>query len=259
MNISPTLYDDVNDVLNLLLTNVKEILQEQLVGMYLYGSLASGDFDPETSDVDFLFVTDNVLANEIISKLEIMHKEIWSTDLKFAGKLEGAYVPKELIRKHDPNGVPCSTVNEEKFYLAPLGSDWIIQRHILYEQGVVIEGPNPKTLIDFVSPEGIRSAIRDILQEWWYPMLDDPSWLRDNHSEYHSYAILSMCRALHALEHGTIVSKPVAAKWAQKKLGPEWSKIIELALMAQKPIPADFDLLNDSLNLIQYVKDKTTK
>lgn len=32
-------------------------------------------------------------------------------------------------------------------------------------------------------------------------------------------AILTMCRVLHTLEHGTIVSKPVAARWAQAKLG----------------------------------------
>ncbi|HXD09520.1 MAG TPA: nucleotidyltransferase domain-containing protein, partial [Anaerolineales bacterium] len=52
--ISPTPYAEVNQILALLLTNAKEILEDQFVGMYLYGSLSSGDFNPETSDIDFL-------------------------------------------------------------------------------------------------------------------------------------------------------------------------------------------------------------
>ena len=43
--ISPTLYPDVNEILNVLFSSVKEILGDQFVGMYLYGSLANGDFD----------------------------------------------------------------------------------------------------------------------------------------------------------------------------------------------------------------------
>src|SRR5215217_51476 len=35
--ISPTPYPEVNEVLHLLLINVKEILKDQFVGMYLYG------------------------------------------------------------------------------------------------------------------------------------------------------------------------------------------------------------------------------
>src|SRR5687768_72198 len=57
-----TPYTDVNEILHLLLVNVKEILKDQFLGMYLYGSLSSGDFNPETSDVDFLVVTKEVLS-----------------------------------------------------------------------------------------------------------------------------------------------------------------------------------------------------
>lgn len=254
---SSTPYPDVNEVLNLLLTHAKGILQGQFVGMYLYGSLSSGDFDLETSDIDFLFVTERVLSRTTTVELESMHGQDWAKSHKRAGKLEGAYVPKKLMRRHDPNGAPCPTINEGKFYEAPLGSDWIIQRHVVREYGVIIEGPDPKTLIDFVSPDEIRGAVMGILREWWFPMLADPSWLKDNHRGYHSYAILSMCRALHALEHGTIVSKPVAARWAQQTLDERWRSVIDLALLAQKPHPAEFDLLPDSLALIQYVKENT--
>ena len=53
MNTYPTPYADVNSVLLELLTGVQNILGPHFVGMYLYGSLANGDFDQD-SDVDFV-------------------------------------------------------------------------------------------------------------------------------------------------------------------------------------------------------------
>jgi predicted nucleotidyltransferase len=248
----PSIFPDVNELLHLLLSKVKEILQDQFIGMYLYGSLSSGEFNPKSSDVDFLVVTASELADQKISELEAMHKHIWATPLKWAAKLEGAYVPKEMVRHHDPQGAPCPTVNEGKFYLARLGRSWDIQRHVIREYGVVVEGPDPKTLIDFLGPQEIRGAVVDILQDWWFPMLDDPSWLRDHSTEYHAFAILSMCRALHTLEHGTIVSKPIAAKWAQEKLGTKWSHVIEQAIAAQQLNSANQSLLDEALEFIRF-------
>ncbi|KKU23014.1 MAG: hypothetical protein UX35_C0012G0001, partial [Microgenomates group bacterium GW2011_GWA1_46_15] len=43
MNVTP--YSDVNRLLNTLLTRMQSILHDKLVGLYLYGSLVTGDFD----------------------------------------------------------------------------------------------------------------------------------------------------------------------------------------------------------------------
>jgi aminoglycoside adenylyltransferase-like protein len=226
--------------------------------MYLYGSLSTGDFNLETSDIDFLFVTSDLLSEETISTLEAMHKQTWATSLKRAGKLEGSYVPMQLIRRHQPNGSACPTVNEGQFYVAPLGSDWIIQRHVVREYGVVIEGPNPKTLIDFVSPDEIRGAVLAILQEWWFPMLDDPSWLRDHDSGYHAFAVITMCRVLHALEYGTIVSKPRAVQWVRARLHDRWKQLIDKA-MAASGHQNQYDFLDEALDFIGFTKEQTRK
>lgn len=253
--LSPTPYQDVNEILSLLLTSLKEILQGQFVGMYLYGSLSSGDYNPETSDIDFLVVTQEVLPDEKVAALDLMHKEIWSTGLRHVYRLEGSYVPRDLIRRHDPDGAPCPTVNEGNFYLDRRGSDWIIQRHVVRECGVVIEGPDPKSLIDPVSPDDIRSAVHEVLREWWFPMLEDPSWLKDHGSNYHGYAVITMCRALHALEYGTIVSKPVAVEWAKEALGPQWHALIDQAVASQYGIKSVF--LNETIEFIRFTRDRT--
>ena len=250
----PTRYPEINHILDLLLCNATKVLGNQLVGMYLYGSLSSGDFNPETSDIDFLVVTTSTLSDKAIAELESMHHRIWKSGPKWASKLEGSYIPKRDIRRHDPRSAPCPTVNEGKFYLDKRGSDWIIQRHVIREHGVVLAGPNPRTLIDPVSPGDIRSAVKGVLQEWWFPMLEDPSWLKNHGSEYHAFAILTMCRALHALEHGSVVSKPMAARWAQKELAESWSQVIERAL-AQQVAHEDRNLYNESLEFIRFTQN----
>ena len=256
--LKPTPFPDVNEILNLLLASVKEILSDQFVGMYLYGSLSSEDFNPETSDIDFLVVTSDPLSNEMIARLEAMHEQTCATSLKRAGKLEGAYVPRELIRRHDPTAAPCPTVNEESFYVAGLGSDWIIQRHIVREYGVVVDGPDPKTLIDFVTPEDIRAAVAGILCEWWFPMLDDPAWLRDHESGYRAFAVITMCRVLHALEHGTIVSKPKAIEWAGTKLNEPWNSLIDRAVAVSQHSVANFPL-DETLDFIRFTRKQVLK
>lgn len=45
-----TSYPDVDETLSALLDGVRSVLKSDFIGLYLYGSLATGDFDPETSD-----------------------------------------------------------------------------------------------------------------------------------------------------------------------------------------------------------------
>jgi hypothetical protein len=248
----PTSYPDVSAVLHMLLDGAQSVLGRHFVGLYLYGSLASGDFDPQTSDIDFVVVTDGDLSAESIHDLEALHVRLWKSGLKWAAKLEGAYVPLHTLRRYDPNAAPCPTINEGRFYLDQQGSDWIIQRYILREQGAAICGPSLKSAIDPVTPHDLRRAVTGVLREWWQPMLDNPSWIRNR--EYEAFATLTMCRALYVLEYGDIVSKRVAAHWAQQTLDTRWSPLIErAAAWPQEPQP---DSLSETLEFIRYTIDR---
>jgi hypothetical protein len=183
-----------------------------------------------------------------------MHKRIWASGLKWASKLEGSYIPQKSIRRHDANTPPCPTVNEGQLYVDRHGSDWIIQRHIVREYGVVLAGPNPKSLIDPVTRDELRGAVLGILDEWWFPMLKDATWLRQHGSNYHGYAVITMCRALHALEHGAIVSKPVAIQWARENLGEQWHPLIDQAVASQYGKHSEF--LNETLDFIRFTRHK---
>lgn len=226
---APTPYPEVNAALALLLREARAVLGAEFVGLYLYGSLSLGDFTPSSSDVDFLIVTREALPPAIQEALAALHARLAVSDLPYARKLEGWYFPQAALRCHDPHAGPVPTIGADwPFGLAEPGAVWIIERWIVRERGVTVAGPPPSTLIDPVSAEELRGAVRELLRDFWARQLDGPDWLRTR--DYQAFAILTMCRALHTLATGTVVSKPAAAAWATAHLAPRWSPLIARAL-----------------------------
>jgi hypothetical protein len=249
----PTPYPDVNAVLHVLLSGVQTVLGDHFVGMYLSGSLATGDFDPQRSgDIDFVVVTADELPDEMLPALEAMHTRITASGLEWATRLEGDYIPQSALRRYDPAHARYPHLGVDgHFDVEQHDSDGVIQRHTIREQGMVVAGPAPQTLIDPVQPNELRWAALAILREWWLPQLDDPARLHS--SEYQAYAILTMCRALYTLQYGTVVSKPVAARWARETLDQRWTSLIERALAWRHDAP--LDSLNETLDFIRYTLD----
>lgn len=247
----PTPYSDINAALNRLLSSMQDVLGEQFVGLYLGGSLALGDFDPRRSDIDFIAVTAGELSPETSSDLAEMHARLWATGGYWARKFDGSYVPQQVFRRWTAHAVPCPFVEGDEFTVTTQGSA-VIQRHIIREHGVVVAGPSPQTLLDGVAAGELRTALRESLMQWWRSLLDDPCWVRQSRNQ--PFAILTMCRMLYTLEHGTVVSKPVAARWAKQALDERWTEPIEWAL-AQPHAPQS-DHLAAALGLIRYCLDQ---
>ena len=150
--------------------DVQSGLGKSLTGLYIHGSLAYGDFNPQTSDIDFLVVTKGHLSEEIFSFLKEMHAHLFTSKLLWSQRLEGAYIPKDDLRRHDPANKPVPWLGVDgHFALEKLGSDWIIQRWILREKGIVITGPPLKSMIDPLSADDLREAVCSSLREWWSP------------------------------------------------------------------------------------------
>ncbi len=225
----PTPYPDINAVLHEVLARVQTILGLQVVGMYLHGSLASGHFDPQRSDIDFLVVTTDELSDESLAALAAMHAEIAMGASPWARRLEGSFLPRHALRRYDAARARHPSVGVgQPFRVRHHHNDWVIQRYLIREQGIALASPHPRTLIDPVGPDDLRQAVRAILREWWLPKLQDPAWVNDR--EYQAFTVLRMCRALHTLHEGTVAPKPVAADWAQGALGERWVGLIQRAL-----------------------------
>lgn len=254
-----TPHDDVNAILDLLLAGVKEILKEQFVGMYLYGSLANGGFD-RYSDIDVLFVTRDEILETVFSALQGMHEHIAAIDSLWAIQLEVSYIPKKALRRFDPanNTHPhLDRGNGEKLHLMLHADDWIIQRHALYERGIILEGPDPRTLIEQPSTNEVKWAVIDVLPLWAAPLLQNPAQ-EIKPRGYQSFIVLSLCRMLYTLKHGAIVSKIVAAEWALKALNDKWSSLIERAIIGRQNagLEAETEDVNKTLDFIHYTMDQ---
>jgi predicted nucleotidyltransferase len=257
MNINPTPYPDVNEILNLLLAKVPEILGNQFLGMYLFGSLANGDFD-RYSDIDVLVVTNNDVSAGVFSALQSMHTMIAALDHWYSNQLEVSYIPKEALRRYDPSYNQHPHLDrgiDERLHRMQHDSDWVVQRYILHQRGVILAGPEPKTLIDDISADDLRKAMYPVLFGWYAHFLNksNPFGSRG----YQSYTVLSLCRILYTLQEGKVVSKVVAADWAKETLDPRWIPLIERALIGRQdpdsdPQPED---IHETLELIRYTLD----
>jgi Domain of unknown function (DUF4111) len=230
MSVPARLPAEVRPVLALLLASVREALGEQLVGLYLYGSLSSSDFDPASSDIDFLAVTHGAIAEDdaLFEQLRAMHARIAASGLPFADKLEGSYIPRAAWRRYDPAHAWHPTIGHDwPFQIAFHDANWVIERAIVRECGAVLHGPPPAMLIDPVSPEQLRAATCQQLAEVWQGRISDDVWLRPR--AYAAFAVLTLCRALYTIEHGAFCSKPVAATGAGEHY-PDWQPTIAWAV-----------------------------
>jgi hypothetical protein len=248
-----TPYPEVDTLLRQLLDEVRGRLGHHFVGMYLYGSLAAGDFAPESSDIDFLVVTDGDLSGGLFQALREMHARVAAGGSKWATELEGSYIPRRALRRHDPRDArhPHIERGGGGLNFEQHGADWVVQRHVLRERGVTLAGPPAETLIDPVGPGELRRGVRELLRNWWVPMLSDPVRLRG--PGYRRYAIVTMCRMLYTFRHGAVVSKPEAARWALGALDGRWHELIRQAqVWPGVPLP---DNLEDTLDLIRHTSE----
>lgn len=254
-----TSYPEVNSLLQELLESVRTILGDHFIGMYLYGSLASGDFDKD-SDVDFVVVTGDEISGNLFSALQDMHTRIATIESWCATQLEATYISRHSLRRYDPAQALHPHIDRgrgEHLKIARYDDSWIVQCYVLRECGITLEGPSPRTLIDPISPNDLRQAMLAILHGWATQLLGDPAQI--NNRGYQSYVALSLCRILFTLEHGTVVSKPIAARWAQEIYGERWISLIERAWIGrQNPqLKAQSDDVNGTLDFIRFTLERS--
>jgi hypothetical protein len=172
--------------------------------------------------------------------------------MEWADKLEGSYIPVEALRRYDPgNSTHPSLRADGSFDLDYHDSGWLIQLSMIPKHAITLAGSPPNQLIDPIPSEKVRSAARQILEEWWRPKLADPTLLMSD--EYQVYAVLTMCRSFYTLRTAEVVSKNTAARWALNNLDPVWRGLIQGALTWRRG--ESFNRLEEVLDLIRMTLD----
>ena len=215
---------DITTLLDTLLSRIHSILGDNLVGLYLYGSLVTGDFDYNISDIDLLAVTTSDINDTQFSHLARMHNDIAARNQQWQDRIEVAYISIAALKTYNSHPSPIAVISPgEPFHIKEAGKDWAINWYVIRQKGVALYGSPPTTLIDPISQQQFHQIVIDQTRDW-------ANWLGHIKSRpYQAYVILTMCRALYAFQNGEQVSKKQAALWAQREL-PQWSSLIANAL-----------------------------
>jgi hypothetical protein len=231
----PTLFPDLNAVLDQLVSGTQAILGANLIGVYLQGSFAVGDAD-QHSDVDFLVVVHQPLSAAEVLALQELHGRIYDQPCNWAKHLEGSYFPGDLLRWGDPAHTKLWFLDNTSRVLEPSDHDnSLVVRWQAREHGIALVGPDLKTLIDPIPPENLHCEVRAVMQDWGAEIISgrysiDNRWAQP-------FAVISYCRMLQTLETGTIQSKLAAVRWGLEHLDPRWTDLIQRA-WADRPDPS---------------------
>ncbi len=222
-------FEPANLLLNQFSQNAELILRNNFIGCYLFGSLAVGDFDPATSDVDILVATHHNLSQLEVEQLSFFHKTLFESKASYSAELECFYASKNDLQNFVQGKSPCYKVDRGSggLQLETLDADWVINSFSLLNYGKIIKGPDVRSLIAPVSVEKLKAAIRDLMELWWFPMVKNRKKLE--HAGYRFYAILTMARMLATFELNKIISKKAAAAYALAKFDERWRCLIEKA------------------------------
>jgi predicted nucleotidyltransferase len=254
--LTPTRFAELNDVLEQLVAGARQILGANFVGAYLQGSFAVGDAD-EHSDVDFLVVTDREVDDREQRELQALHERLFELPTTWAQHLEGSYVPRDELRRTAPT--------RRRWFYFDNGSvepawdehdDTAVVRVTLRDHGVVLDGPDPRELVDPISPDELRADVRAGLAEFVDWCRQVPRVSRRGQG----VRVLTLCRILHTLETGRINTKPAAERWALEALDADWGPLIRRA-QRDRPDPwrkvreeADEEYTAQLLSFVDYAE-----
>lgn len=239
---------EVQALLTELLTRQQAVLGADLLGVYLRGSLVTGDFDPQSSDVDLLCITRDPLTAAQFEQLKNMHAQLGKLKNPYARDLELAYLPRLAAWAWRAGERHATLGRGEELEIKEHGANWLLERHTVLNQGQALHGPPPTEFIAPVPAGAVRWAVKERLLDWetFARTPDDPAWQAG--PGHAAYCIETMCRALHTLHTGLLSSKPAAVAWATVNLPFPWAELAARVAAWKESTVSSVDSMDSEAN-----------
>jgi hypothetical protein len=186
------------------------VVGNDLVGVYLHGSIVLGDFSMMRSDVDVVAVARRSLSGD--EKREVGERLSQRSLPCPAGGLEfhllrhdlvaADAAPFELHLSTSTKGDPDRVGDGQGRAGDP---DLALHFAVLRKRGKAVVGPSPDRVFPTVPrPLLLRALLREL------------AWAAQNASP--SYQVLNACRAWRYADEGRICSKTAAGEWARERV-----------------------------------------
>lgn len=217
---------DYNDISCGVAQKIRDMLDKNFVGVYLFGSLVLGDFDEDFSDIDLMIVVKKDIDACELKKIQELQKYIFKKYPRFG--MDGIemlfvstytldnYLRKKTFLTAVAPGNPLETIICKPEFLIYF---YIVRNYGKTLIGVPKEKVFPEILVDdFVSMSN-SVAISTIPQ--WKELC-----VKTLHEQF--YSVITLCRALYVKENKSYPSKLQAKNWAED-VYPEFKDMIEYA------------------------------
>ena len=209
------------------------LLADEMVGIYLHGSLAAGCFQWEHSDIDFLVVVKHPLPVEkkiaLVETLYALREDAPPQGFEMSVLVEADCRPLRYPVPFDLHFSQRYVADYERdprgFCERMHGKDPDLTAHILclHSFGRVICGSSISRVFGQVKRE-------DALQAIQYD-LDDAV---EGFSAHPCYYVLNLCRALAYKRENLVLNKRDGGEWAMENLDKEHQRVIQAALNADQ-------------------------
>jgi nucleotidyltransferase-like protein len=171
-------------------------LADEVTGLYVGGSVASGDYRPGVSDIDAVALVERTPGAPLRRTIAAHHRRLGVT------ALHCVYVPRS--RAVDPT-VKHWTWAFDELFQRPLGG---IARAELLAHPVVVHGPAPATWLPPMTPDAVRvAAVADLSGYWRTALRKKRIWHED---VYVDQAVTAVARADITVEQGRLATKSAA-------------------------------------------------
>ena len=208
--------------------DLSAVLGGRLIGAYLYGSLVTGDFDFDVSDLDLVVVMRQALDAPVFAALHGLHTRVIGDYPAWDDRLELAYISAAGLRHFRTISSRLGIISPgEPFHLIKAGDDWLISWYALREHGIALRGPPITALIDPLPKQAWLAAVSEHILAYRHSVKNatDAAFL--------AYIVLTVARGLFSLAHQGDGSKAQAARWlADRK--PQWRELLMLAMRIRR-------------------------
>jgi len=194
---------------------IEVALGPNLVGIYLTGSLIAGDFEPASSDIDFLVVTRNPVDDEEFQRLAALHAHLAAVS-PWGNRLEGEYAAQRNILPKGGTGTGATIEPKEELKRASLADLTAENLLAIRQSGLTLYGPAPVCVLPAVDSGVLAAALREYLSE----LRAKAETRRDATVGEKADWLLNIARCRYGLRFGQPSSKPEAATWMAQESPP---------------------------------------